>query len=154
MEKHVNLKQLEKGTAAVIFRTGIVEIGIGLVFAVSALTFLFDDLRYFISLLFVVPILFIMLANKYLVQPRMGVVNFSKSRIRKSRLVYIIITVILVILVILTFFSFAGMPEGFINPIWLITGIIFMICISIAYFMNFKRMYVFAFLLAGAFNLS
>ena len=60
----MNLKKLEKNTAAVIFQTGIVEIGIGLVWIVSSLAMIFDDISYYIDILFVVPIIFIILANQ------------------------------------------------------------------------------------------
>jgi hypothetical protein len=44
MEQKMNLKQLEKNTAAAIFQTGLVEIGIGLMWIVSSLAMIFDDI--------------------------------------------------------------------------------------------------------------
>ncbi|MBN2610125.1 MAG: transcriptional regulator [Bacteroidales bacterium] len=58
MERKITLKQLEKNTAAVIFQTGIVEIGLGLIWTVSALAMLFDDISYYIDIFFVVPVSF------------------------------------------------------------------------------------------------
>jgi phosphoglycerol transferase MdoB-like AlkP superfamily enzyme len=84
----------------------------------------------------------------------MGILNLARRRVRKNRLMMISITTFLVIMVVLTFFGKANTVSEFINPRWIITGIIFSICIAIAYFMNFDRMYIYAFLLAGAFNLS
>ena len=49
MEQTINLKKLERDTAAAIFKSGIVEIGIGQILLVSALAMYFDDIRYYIE---------------------------------------------------------------------------------------------------------
>lgn len=154
MEQNLNLKKLEKNTAAVIFQTGIVDLGIGMIFLVTAMAMLFDDIRYYIDIFFIVPPIFIILAKRYIVDPRMGVVELSTKRVRKSRLMSISITVFLVIMVSMTFFGKSNFIGELVNPRWIITGIIFMICISVAYFLEYHRMYLYAFILAGAFNLS
>ena len=76
-----NLKQLEKNTAAGIFQSGLVEIEIGLIFIVSSLAMIFDDIRYYLNILYIVPAIFIILAIKYIAEPRMGVVKFAKKRL-------------------------------------------------------------------------
>ena len=149
-----NLKQLEKKTASGIFQTGLVEIEIGLIYIVSCLAMLFDDIRYYIDILYIVPIIFIVLAIKYIVNPRMGVVKFARKRVRNNRLMMFSITTFLIVMVTLTFFGNSNTIAEILNPRWLITGIIFSIGIAVAYFMAFDRMYLYAFLLAGAFNLS
>ena len=154
MEQKINLKQLEKKTAAGIFDTGIVEIGIGLIFTVSSLAMIFDDIRYYIDIFFIAPVVFIALAVKYIANPRMGVVKFARKRVRNSRLLTITITTFLVIMVALTFIGKTNIAPESINPRWFISSIIFSICVAIAYFKNFDRMYIYAFLLVGAFNLS
>ena len=154
MEQKLNLKRLEKTSAAAIFQTGIVDIGIGLVFLVSTLAMLFDDYRYYIDILFIVPVIFIWLARRYIANPRLGVVKLSNRRVKKSMLMMVTITTFLVIMVAATFFGNSGTFGQLINPRWEITGIIFMICIAVAYFLGFDRMFFYAFLLAGVFNLS
>ena len=154
MEQKINLKKLEKNTAAGIFQTGLVEIVIGLILLVSFLAMLFDDIRYYIDILFIVPVVFIVLGTKYIANPRMGIVKFARRRVKKSRLMSITITTFLVITVTLTIFGNTNTIAEFINPRWIISGIIFFICIAVAYFQNFDRMYIYAFLLAGTFNLS
>lgn len=154
MEQKINLKQLEKKTAAGIFETGIVEIGIGLVFVVSSLAMIFDDIRYYIDLFYIVPIVFIWLAVKYISNPRRGVVKFAKRRVRNSRLLIITITTFLVMMVALTFFGNANTISESINPRLFISIVIFSICVAVAYIKNFDRMFIYAFLLTGAFNLS
>ena len=154
MEQKINLKQLEKKTAAGIFETGIVEIGIGLIFVVSSLAMIFDDISYYIDIFFIVPVVFIMVAKKYIAQPRMGVVKFARRRVRNSRLLTITITTFLVFMVTLTIVGNGYIVPDFINPRLFISSIIFSICVAIAYFKNFDRMYIYAFLIVGAFNMS
>ena len=154
MEPKINLKQLEKNTAAGIFQTGIVDIGIGMVFIVASLAMIFDDISYYLDILFIVPVVFILLAVKYIANPRMGIVKPARRRVKKNRILSIVITTFLLIMISLTIFGKTNTIDEFINPRWIISGIIFSICIAIAYFMNFDRMYIYAFLVAGAFNLS
>ena len=154
MEQKINLKQLEKNTVAGIFQTGLVEIEIGLIFMVSTLAMLFDDIRYYLMALYVVPVIFIMLAVKYIYEPRMGVAKFTKKRVKKRMSMTIIVTIFLVVMVSLKFIGNSLPFADFINPRWIISGIIFSICIAIAHFLTFDRMYFYAFLLTGAFNLS
>ena len=154
MEQKINLKQLEKKSASAIFQTGLVEIGIALVLLVSSLAMIFDDYRYYIDILYLLPVAFMVLAVKYIAQPRMGIVKYGKKRVKRSRLMMISITLILVIMVSLTFFGTSNSMKELINPRWIVTGIIFFICIAVAFFLNFDRMYFYAFLMAGAFNLS
>ncbi len=154
MEQKINLKQLEKNTAATIFQTGVVEIEIGLIWVVVSLAMIFDDISYYIDIALIVPFVFIFLAIKYIVKPRMGVVKYRKKRVKRNMAMGIVITLFLVVMVSLTFFGKSITIDEIINPRWIITGIIFFICIAIAYFLNFQRMYIYAFLLAGAFNLS
>ncbi len=154
MDQKINLKKLEKSTVAGIFQTGLVEIEIGLIFMVSTLAMLFDDIRYYIDILYIVPAIFIILAVKYIYEPRMGVAKFTKKRVRKRMAMMITITIFLVVMVSLKFVGSSTNIAEIINPRWIISGIILSICFAIAYFLAFDRMYIYAFLLAGAFNLS
>jgi hypothetical protein len=150
----MNLKQLEKNTAAIIFQTGLVEIAIGLSWIVSSLAMIFDDISYYIDIFFVVPIIFIILAIRYIATPRMGMVKLARKRMRRNMWFMVTVTVFLVIMVILTIVGNGHPNAEPINGRLIISGIIFFICTAIAYFLNFKRMYLYAFLFAGAFNLS
>jgi hypothetical protein len=154
MEQKINLKKLEKTTAAVIFQTGLLEIVIGLIMIVTALAMIFDDISYYIDIFLVVPIVFIILATRYIAAPRMGTVKPARKRMRRTAWFLVSVTVFLVIMVILTITGNGQSDAGLISGRWIVTGIIFFICTAIAYFLNFTRMYLYAFLLAGAFNLS
>jgi hypothetical protein len=154
MEQKMNLKQLEKNTAAAIFQTGLVEIGIGLMWIVSSLAMIFDDIRYYIDILFVVPVIFIILAIRYIASPRMGMVKLTRKRMRRNTWFMVTVTVFLIIMVIITITGKGHTNGELINGRWIISGIIFFICTAIGYFLYFKRMYLYAFLMVGAFNLS
>ena len=84
----------------------------------------------------------------------MGVVKFTKRRVRKRISMMITITIFLVVMVSLKFVGNSIVIAEIISPRWIISGIIFSICVAIAYFLTFDRMYIYAFLLTGAFNLS
>ena len=99
MEQKMNLKKLEKNTAAVVFQTGIVEIGIGLIWVVSSLAMIFDDISYYIDILFIVPVIFIILGTRYIASPRMGVVKFARKRMRRNTWFIVTVTAFLVIMV-------------------------------------------------------
>lgn len=160
MDPKLNLKQLEKNTAAAIFQTGIVDIGIGLIMIIGSLAMLFDDAtRYYIDILFIVPVLFIFLAVRYIASPRMGVVKFSRKRVKRNLWFMVTVTLFLVIMIILQLTSKGAVGEdpavlGQISGRWIVSGIIFFIFTASAYFLDFRRMYFYAFLVTGAFNLS
>ncbi len=154
MEQNINLKQLEKNTVAGIYQTGLVDIELGLIFLVATLAMLFDSLSYYLMVLYIIPFIFIILAVKYIYEPRMGAARFTRQRIQKRMAMSITITAFLVLMLALRFFGNSLFTAEIINPRWIISGIIFAICIAIAYFLSFDRMYFYAFLLTGAFNLS
>ena len=154
MEQKINLRQLEKNTAAVFFQTGLLEIAIGLILIVTSLAMIFDDISYYIDIFLIVPIIFIILTMRYITVPRMGIVKLARKRIRRNLWFVVSVTVFLVIMIILTIIGNGHTNPRLLNGRWIISGIIFFIFIAIAYFLNFKRMYLYAFLFLGGFNLS
>ena len=151
MKTDVSLRNLEKKTASLIFTTGLVDIEIALIWIVSSLAMLFDDYRYYIYALFLVPIAFILLSVKHIVHPRLGKVNFAQKRVKRNRSFYIVTTFILVVLVLFTAFGTSDFLSNIINPRYIVAGIMFNICAAIAYFLNFRRMYFYAFLITAGF---
>ena len=73
---------------------------------------------------------------------------------RRNAWFIVTVTVFLIIMVILTTTGKGHTNSELINGRWVISGIIFFICTAIGYFLYFKRMYLYAFLLVGAFNLT
>ena len=151
MESEISLRNLEKKTASLIFTTGLVDIEISLIWIVSSLAMLFDDYRYYIYVLFLVPIAFIMLSVKHIVRPRLGKVNYAQKRVKRNRSFYIVTSSILVVLVLFTAFGTSDFLSNLINPHYIVAGIMFTICAAIAFFLNFKRMYFYAFLITTGF---
>jgi len=154
MEQEINLKQLEKNTAAVIFQTGIVDISIGLIMFVTSMAMLFDDISYYIDILLIVPLVFVILAFRYIASPRMGIVKLARSRMRRNLWFMIAVTAFLVTMVSLRFIHHGNTGNGLNSGRWIVSGIIFIICAAIAYFLHFRRMYLYALLYVGAFNLN
>lgn len=154
MEQKIDLKKLEKNTAAVIFQTGIVDISIGLIMLVTSMAMLFDDISYYIDIFLIVPLAFIILAVRYIVSPRMGIAKLARTRMKRNMWFIVAVTVFLVTMVTLTFIGNGHRGDGLISGRWIVSGIIFIICTAIAYFLNFKRMYLYALLYVGAFNLN
>ena len=154
MTEKINLKKLERSSAGSVYKSGVVDIGIGLIFLVVGFAMLFDDYRYYIDAFLIVPVIFIFLMVKHVVTPRMGVVNFKKSRKQQNALLFATVTIFLILMVASTFFATGESGEPFVNPRIIISAIIFSICIVIAYSLSFGRMYFYAFLLTGMFNWS
>jgi phosphoglycerol transferase MdoB-like AlkP superfamily enzyme len=100
------------------------------------------------------PVVFIRFSVKYIAQPRMGMVKLSKRRVRNNKRLIMALTIFLIVMVMLTIFGNTSTISEFINPKWIVIGIIFFICIAIAYFMSIDRMYIYAYLFSGTFYLS
>ena len=154
MGKEMKLGKLEKSTAGLVFNTGIVDIGIGMIFVVISLAMIFDDIRYYIDIALILPPIFIYLCVKFIVQPRMGVIKPTPRRVKRSMMMITTITIFLVVMVTMTYFGGGNSVSDIINPRWIISGIIFFICIAIAFFLSFNRMYLYSLLYVGAFNFS
>jgi len=154
MTLNIKLKELEKNTWKTSYENGLIDITIGLIFIVSAACHIFDDIRYFLMPLYLIPVLFLMLTKKYITIPRMGVVKFNKRRKRKSATFIAVMTSVLLFLVILTIVLKTNyLPEGIASRI-LISAIILSICFATAFFLNFNRLYIYGIVIAGAFNLN
>ena len=161
MTQNINLKEIEKKVWTSTFEDGITDIGIGLVLLVSTICQMFNDERFYLYPLFIVPALFIIIAKKYITVPRIGLVKFSKKRTRKTNRFIFIMTTLLVFLVTLTLTAESGfIPELPITEIInndgaiIVGAIVFIIPCSIAYFWNWDRMYFYAVLFALSFALN
>ena len=151
MTQNLNLKELEKKVWTSTFEDGITDIGIGLVLLVSTICQMFNDERFYLYPLFIVPALFIIVAKKYITTPRLGLVKFSKERNRKSYMLYLIMTISIVFLLILTA---KGLFQQLPMTSVIVGAIVFIIPCSIAYILNFDRMYIYAVLFTLSFSLN
>ena len=148
MTQEFNLKELEKKAWTSTFEDGITDIGIGLLLLMSTICQIFNESSPYLYPLFIVPALFIIVAKKYITAPRLGFVKFSKERNRKRYMLYLIMTISIVFLLILTVKGlFQQLP---MTPV-IVGAIVFIIPCSIAYILNFDRMYIYAILFTLSF---
>ena len=161
MTQAINLKELEKKAWTSSFESGIPDIGIGLIMVVTTICQIFNESSPYLYPLFIVPTLFMIVAGKYITVPRIGLVKFSKKRTRKTNRFIFIMTTLLVFLVTLTLTAGGGfIPELPITEIInnkgaiIVGAIVFIIPCSIAYFLNWDRMYFYAVLYTLSFALN
>ena len=161
MTQAIDLKELEKKAWTSTFEDGIHDIGIGLILVVATICQIFNEGSPYLYPLFIVPALFIIIAKKCITVPRMGVVKFNKERNRKTKMFRFIMTSLLIFLVTLTLTSGKWFhPELSItqvinnNGTIIVGAIVFIIPCSVAYFLNWDRMYFYAVLYTLSFALN
>ncbi len=151
MTQNLNLKEIEKKVWTSTFEDGITDIGIGLVLLVSTICQMFNDERFYLYPLFIVPALFIIVAKKYITVPRMGLVKFSRERNKKRYTLFLVMTISIVFLLMLTT---KGLLQQLPMTSLIVGAIVFIIPCSIAYFLNWDRMYIYAVLFTLSFALN
>jgi len=147
----MNLKKLEKDTWKSQFIDGTADIGIGILIAVATVLRFNPGVSYYHYLWMLLPVPFMFLAKKYITTPRMGRVKFSKKRIKKDRLGVLIMAIILAIGFSIIFILIATNKEWLQSipyPIMIAGASLFIIWSLIAYFRDFPRLYLYAFLAA------
>lgn len=151
MTEAIDLKGLEKKVWTSTFEDGITDIGIGLVLLVSTICQIFNDEHFYLYLLYIVPALFIIIAKKYITAPRMGLVKFSRERNKKMYTLFLVMTISIVFLLMLTI---KGLLQQLPMTSLIVGAIVFIIPCSIAYFLNWDRMYIYAVLFTLSFALN
>jgi hypothetical protein len=149
MAGKIDLKEIEKRSYRSYFKTGIYDLGFGVLllsFAVAPLVREAIGMLYIIFAVIPGPLV-IVLGKKYLTDPRMGFVRFGekrKSAKRNMRRISAMSTTFLVALLALTV---AGIFPGFIAEslggamfMAIIGAIVFMFMALIAYLMDFINM--------------
>ncbi len=147
----MDLKQLEKKTWETMFIDGITDIGIGLLIAISTVLRFSEDIDIFDCLWMIAPAPFMFLAKRYITDPRMGQVKFSKERIRKDHRHVMSLGVIIAAIFAIVIFLIKT-RQDIIQAIpypWVIIGTgLFIIWSAIAYLRDFPRLYLYAFLMS------
>lgn len=151
MTEAIDLKGLEKKVWTSTFEDGITDIGIGLVLLVSTICQILNDEHFYLYLLYIVPALFIIIAKKYITAPRMGLVKFSRERNKKMYTLFLVMTISIVFLLMLTI---KGLLQQLPMTSLIVGAIVFIIPCSIAYFLNWDRMYIYAVLFTLSFALN
>ncbi|NHJ48695.1 MAG: hypothetical protein FK733_13000 [Asgard group archaeon] len=151
MDVNYNLDKLEKRTASVIFQDGIFDMSLGLVliaFGIASMLYnilpdpwssLFGFLLY---LVIAVPLFSIQF---FVTRPRLGVVKYTTERKQKNMaaiaigIVILLSNIVVFILIFTEVIQFSGNEYLMAVLFGMIPLIIFL---SMAYFMNFKRLYL------------
>lgn len=153
----INLKSVEKKIWLSTFQDGLWDIYWGILLLGFGLSPILEDLGLMKPINFAVfPVLafsFLFFGKKFITIPRTGMIKFGEKRKSDHKnlvllgIITFIITVIIFVLVKQNSSAVAGnkLISGFTAP--LISAIIFIISLSIiSYFMQYKRLYVYAFL--------
>jgi hypothetical protein len=149
---NLNLKEIEKKVWMLNFKDGITDITIALVLIVSTIYQIFNDIRFNLYLLYIIPVIFHAFAKKYVTASRIGQVKYSKERNKKRLILSFTISIFLFLMLIITI---TGSINNLQPVIPVIIGIIILIiCSVIAYFMNYDRMYFYGILITFSFTLS
>ncbi|MFC2088150.1 hypothetical protein ACFLSX_00980 [Calditrichota bacterium] len=148
----INIKEIEKKVWQLNYEDGITDITIGLVLVVSTICQMFSDVRFVLYSLYLLPVLFSVLAKRYISAPRIGSIKFNQTRIRKRYLLSIIITTFIVLMLMLTFEGFFSAQLSFAP--FIIGLIVLLICSSIAFVLNYNRMFIYGILITLSFALS
>jgi len=162
--KQLNMKALEKKAFRSFFKDGIYDVFLGLILLSFGLPLMLNEFGWmdyetmtwplvFALTLNIGALLFFVFGKKYITVPRLGLVRFAKTRKRKMRHVRLLL-VFSVLVGVVTFFLtlFKVLPVGEKSGIpaaGLIFGVQVLIVFSLAaYFMDFTRLYLYAFLFA------
>jgi hypothetical protein len=147
-----NLKNIEKKLWQLNFDDGITDITIALVLIVSTICQIFNEYRFGLYLLYILPVLFSIIAKNQITVPRIGFVKYSKERNNKRHLLTFTISTFIFVLLI---FTITGKINIFQPATPLIIGtIILIICSVIAFVLNYKRLYLYGLLITSSFAVS
>ncbi|UCE20792.1 MAG: hypothetical protein JSV46_00720 [Candidatus Aminicenantes bacterium] len=160
--EQLNMKALEKKAFRSFFKDGIYDVFLGLILFSFGLPMMLNEFGWidyetmtwplvFALTLNVGALLFFVFGKKYITVPRLGFVRFGKGRKRKMRHVKLLLVISALIgLVIFFLVLFKVIPVGGetgVPPVGLIFGFQALIVFSLAaYFMDFTRLYLYAFL--------
>lgn len=162
--EQLSFKTLEKKAFRSFFKDGIYDVFLGLILLSLGLPMILNEFELIdyesITMPLLIPLIlnigalvFSIFGKKYITAPRLGIVRFGETRKRKMKHVKVLLAISVLIGVITFFLSlFKVLPIGGKTGIP-IAGVIFGVqCILVfslaAYFMDFTRLYPYAFLFA------
>ena len=164
MTEQIDIKELEKKAWKSTFQDGLWDIYIGLILSSLGFSWLgsFFGLPETIGNLITLfswdigAMGILLLGKKYITQPRMGLVKFGPRRKKKKKKLTVFLVLNVVILIITVLLTMLGFLQLLIIP-----GFLFMLAVGlifitvpfsiIAYFLQLKRLYLYA--LLGGFSL-
>jgi hypothetical protein len=162
--KQWNFKTLEKKAFRSFFKDGIYDVFLGSILLSFGLPLILNEFGLLDYVTITMPMLiplvlnigalaFFIIGKKYITTPRLGIVRFGETRKRKMKHVKLLLVISVLIGVITFFLSLLKvLPIGGESGVPLasvIFGIQALIVFSLAaYFMDFARLYLYAFLFA------
>ncbi|MBU7019023.1 MAG: hypothetical protein HXS44_16050 [Theionarchaea archaeon] len=141
--KNINLKELERKAFASYFEDGLWDIFLGIFMAGMGIRSLTDNVVFTLLAMAGIPILF--LGKKAITLPRIGYVKFSQTRKDKQmKVMWILIVSVIATLLLLSLIVSRQSPSVLIATLM---GISFagVLCV-IAYYMDFRRLYLYGIL--------
>ena len=162
--EQMDIKTLEKKAFRSFFKDGIYDLFMGLLLLSFGLPLILQEFGWIdyetIAMPLLIPLilnvsalLFFVFGKKYITVPRLGIAQFGKTRKRKLKHAKLFLAFSVLIGVVLFFLSLfkifpAGGTTGIPLP-FLIFGINSLLVLSfVAYFLDFTRLYLYAFLFA------
>lgn len=147
----INLKEIQRKILSSPYEDGLIDLMIGTIFSLTAVNVIFKGSSYFFIPLIIIPIVLLLFAKKYITAPRMGVVIIGRSEKRRMLPVYIIIAFSIIFNVIFEYMTRYGYYAGTRNILsaqTIFATKAMIVFVLIAYFINFKRLYIYGILFA------
>ena len=79
-----NLKDIEKKIWKLNLEDGITEITLALFLIISTICQIFDEFRFSLYLLYMIPVIFSIVAKKQITAPRIGFIKYNQERNKKQ----------------------------------------------------------------------
>ena len=163
ISERIDLKEIEKKVWLTTFEDGVFDIYFGLLFLGMTISRIFDEILPNLSSIIGLSIigssiLFFLLVKRYISQPRIGKVVFGRSRIIRKTKMLVVLLINFSIWLILWILNTIN-PEiklfapGFFSS--LLFGMLFIATplFFVAYFLQYKRLYLIAGLIGISFSL-
>jgi len=162
--EQLSFKALEKKAFRSFFKDGIYDVFLGLILLSFGLPLILNEFGLLDYVTIKMPLLiplslnigalvFFIVGKKYITAPRLGIVRFGKTRKRKMMHVKLLLAISVLIGVITFFLSLfkvlpVGGKTGVPIPIIIFSIQVLIVFSLAAYFMDFTRLYLYAFLFA------
>jgi len=162
--EQLDIKALEKKAFRSFYKDGIYDLFMGLILLSFGLPLIFNEFGWIdyetVTMPLLIPLivnvgalLFFVFGKKYITVPRLGIAHFGKTRKRKLKHVKLLLALsVLIGAIVFVLSLFKVFPVGGTTGIplpFLIFGIQSLLVFSfVAYFMDFTRLYLYAFLFA------
>ncbi|MBR9675966.1 hypothetical protein GOV05_03085 [Candidatus Woesearchaeota archaeon] len=147
----MDVDKLEKSVWKTRYEDGVAELMIGFTFIVAillqAFSTMIDPYRYYFYPLLLLPALIGVLITRYVINPRSGTIKFSKKRRKRFSLYAIILTITIILQVIIT--ATGNLPFKSLG----VGTLVLLITLSIAYVLDYDRMYFYSILITASFYL-